>query len=115
MAKYIDKDALLEKMQDRYDALARDYDGDSEEYGMGFGDAMQLLENAPAADVQEVKYAKDLQSERAFSSWTFECSRCHFFDDDTYYIDSQIGSIKYCPNCGAKIQEVKQNEKRKGF
>mgnify|MGYP004654050241 CR=1 FL=1 len=77
----------------------------------GFYALKRDIDAMPAADVQEVKYAKDLQSERAFSSWTFECSRCHFFDDDTYYIDSQIGSIKYCPNCGAKIQEVKKNEK----
>lgn len=114
MSRYIDKDALLNKLQERHENLSKDY-GDYDNYVTGFGDAIELLENAPAADVQEVKYAKDLQSERAFSSWTFECSRCHFFDDDTYYIDSQIGSIKYCPNCGAKIQDVKQNEKRKGF
>lgn len=62
-----------------------------------------IIDQQPTADVQEVKHAKDLQSERAFSGWTFECSRCHFFDDDTYCIVSQIDSIKYCPNCGAKI------------
>ena len=62
-----------------------------------------IIDQQPTADVQEVKHAKDLQSDRAFSGWTFECSRCHFFDDDTYCIESQIDSIKYCPNCGAKI------------
>lgn len=109
MATYTDKDALLHKMQERHDDLARDY-GDYDNYVVGFGDAIELLESAPAeTDVQEVKHAKDLQSERAFSSWTFECSRCHFFDDDTYCIVSQIDSIKYCPNCGAKM-DLEDNE-----
>ena len=70
---------------------------------------VSFIEAQPTADVQEVKHAKDLQSECAFSSWTFECSRCHFFDDDTYCIVSQIDSIKYCPNCGAKM-DLEDNE-----
>lgn len=108
MATYIDKDALLHKMQERHEDLSRDY-GDYDNYVTGFGDAIEFLENASTVDVQEVKHAKDLQSECAFSSWTFECSRCHFFDDDTYCIVSQIDSIKYCPNCGAKM-DLEDNE-----
>lgn len=102
MSNYIDKDALLHTMRERHEKFARVF-GDCDNYVMGFGDAIELLENAPIADAQEVKHAKNLQSERAFSGWTFECSRCHFFDDDTYCIVSQIDSIKYCPNCGSRM------------
>ena len=118
MPKYIDKDNLLQLFRDSYCGCKAEIAKGRNELDTaftGYNSCISLAENMPTADVQEVKHAKDLQSEREFSSWTFECSRCHFFDDDTYCIDSQIGSIKYCPNCGAKIQEVKQNEKRKGL
>lgn len=97
MNRYIDADAALkqfEEMHGNESELLNCYNADW---------IVSFIEAQPTADVQEVKHAKDLQSERAFSSWTFECSRCHFFDDDTYCIVSQIDSIKYCPNCGAKI------------
>ena len=61
MARYIDQDALLNKMQERHEDLVRDY-GDYDNYVTGFGDAIELLENASAADVREVKYAKNLQT-----------------------------------------------------
>lgn len=102
MAKYIDADKINAELMDEYHGMISDE-------SMKIYKIMQMLDNAPAADVQEVKHAKDLQSERAFSGWTFECSRCHFFDDDTYCIVSQIDSIKYCPNCGAKM-DLEDNE-----
>lgn len=61
------------------------------------------IDAMPAADVQEVKHAKDLMSTEPYGRGSFECSNCHFYDDDTYTIDTEIGRIKYCPNCGAKI------------
>lgn len=57
-----------------------------------------LVEKIPTADVQEVKHAKNLQN---CFKWTFECSHCHWCDDDTYCCDSS--EFKFCPNCGAKI------------
>lgn len=101
MRRYIDKSILLKELNEAQ------IEGD--EYYKGLGKAKRIACDQPTADVQEVKHAKDLQSERAFSGWTFECSRCHLFDDDTYYIVSQIDSIKYCPNCGAKM-DLEDNE-----
>lgn len=94
MAKYIDKDALLNKMQERHEDLARDY-GDYDNYVMGFGDAIELLENAPAADVQEVKHAKWVLSEKLYR--VLVCSNCHrgFCYEGVPY--------KYCYVCGAKM------------
>ena len=102
MPQYIDKDPLIEKLKARHEDLVRDY-GDYDNYVMGFQDAIELLENAPVADVQEVKHAKDLEATVPFGGGSFKCSNCHFYDDDTYTIDTEIGRIKYCPNCGAKI------------
>lgn len=95
MPKYIDKDVLLDKMQERYDDLARDY-GDYDNYVMGFHDAIELLENAAVADVQEVKHGKwDFITKRKV-----RCSNCNFVRN----IETQIG-WKYCPMCGAVMQE----------
>lgn len=104
MSKYIDKNALLNKMQELHEDLARDY-GDYANYVIGFGDAIELLEHAPTADVQEVKHAKDLMATKPYGRGSFKCSNCHFYDDDTYTIDMEIGRIKYCPACGALLEE----------
>lgn len=98
MPKYIDKDALLNKMQDRHDDLARDY-GDYDNYVTGFGDAIELLENAPVADVQEVKHGKwdEIRIRDAYGNlicWIHrDCGRM------------SMGEDKYCPKCGALMQE----------
>ncbi len=64
-----------------------------------------IIDQQPTADVQEVKHAKDLMSTEPYGRGSFKCSNCHFYDDDTYMIDRQIGRVKYCPNCGARIEE----------
>lgn len=105
MPKYIDKDSLLHKMQERCDKLSEQY-GTENDYIRGYGaaiDAIDVIALKETADVQEVKHAKDLMSTEPFGGGSFECSNCHFYDDDTYTIDTEIGRIKYCPNCGAKI------------
>lgn len=71
----------------------------------GFYALKEDIDAMPAADVQEVKHAKDLMATEPYGRGSFECSNCHFYDDDTYMIDRQIGRVKYCPNCGARIEE----------
>ncbi len=100
MARYIDKDALLNKMQERHDDLARDY-GDYDNYVMGFSDAIELLENAPAADVQEVKYGKWIH----YGEYV-QCSNCeHVTEDYCFDSEGRIILLHYCSNCGYKMQE----------
>nr|DAW09714.1 MAG TPA: Nin one binding (NOB1) Zn-ribbon like [Caudoviricetes sp.] len=91
MPRYIDADKLNAKLMDEYYGMISDE-------SMKIYKIMQMLDNAPTADVREVKYAKNLQSR---FKWTFECSHCHWCDDDTYCCDSS--EFKFCPNCGAKI------------
>lgn len=63
------------------------------------------IDAMPAADVQEVTHAKNLMLTKPYGRGSFECSNCHFYDDDTYTIDTKIGRVKYCPACGAKMEE----------
>lgn len=105
MSRYIDKDALFEKMQDWSDAIERDYDGDSEEYAMGFREAMEYLENAPTADVQEVRHAEWVH----YGEYV-QCCNCEHVTDDIYYegdMDSGYYTVlpRYCSNCGCKMEE----------
>ena len=93
MAKYIDKDALLNKMQERHEDLARDY-GNYDNYVMGFSDAIELLENAPAANVLEVKCGKWLKDR--FGMERAICSIC-----GAVYEGGD--SFRFCPKCGAKM------------
>lgn len=91
MAKYIDADKINAELMDEYHGMISDE-------SMKIYKIMQMLDNAPAADVQEVKHAKNLQ--KCFK-WAFECSLCHWCDDDTYCADTS--EFKFCPNCGAKM------------
>ena len=71
----------------------------------------EYLDEIPTADVQEVKHAKNLQN---CFKWTFECSLCHWCDDDTYCCDSS--EFNFCPNCGAKMDNndfYSRGERRK--
>lgn len=58
MATYIDKDALLHKMQERYEELMNVF-GNYNYYARGFGAALELLKSAPVAtDVHEDEEGK---------------------------------------------------------
>lgn len=96
MSEYIDKDKLIKKLEDRYNALVESY-GHYDHYTTGYGDAIELLENAPAADVQEVKHGKwdEIRDEHGNLVTLIhrECGRMSMGDDN------------YCPKCGALMLE----------
>lgn len=50
MARYIDAEALTDHMLERYAELCEEY-GDYDHYTTGYGDATDVIENAPTADV----------------------------------------------------------------
>ena len=59
---------------------------------------LQSISDMPAADVAPVVHGKDLAQPSLF-----KCSVCGCEDDDTYTCD--VSKYRYCPNCGAKIDE----------
>ena len=50
MARYIDAEALTDRMLERYNDLCEEH-GDYDHYTTGYGDAIDVIENAPTADV----------------------------------------------------------------
>lgn len=96
MTTYVDKDTLLHEMQERHEDLARDY-GDYDNYVMGFGDAIELLENASAADVREVKHANWVHL--GGDEWCCTCCGFVITTEGAWEEPAE----KYCSYCGAKM------------
>lgn len=96
MATYIDKDALLHKMQERHRELAR-YCSYYNSYVMRFADAIKLLENAPA----EIDAHEDVEGKWVrMNNKEVKCSCCSLIRN----ITTQEG-WRFCPSCGALMLE----------
>lgn len=88
MSDYIDRDELIKHIKD----LPTWWGDDS--VGCAF------IENAPVADVQEIKHG---EWKLCYEDWRMqiagdECSACGF-----QHYGTCISHYHYCPNCGAKM------------
>ena len=94
MTEYIDRETLLESLPVAWDT------------------AVNAIKNAPAADVAPVMHGRwikkwDLYDKGFYISrkqW-WECSNCGMKTD---WKDESFGrnvDYKYCPNCGARLDE----------
>ena len=97
MDEYIEREALITKFKKM----------ELGEHGLVerlFADGVYAVIAAfPSADVAPVVHGKDLASPSLF-----QCSVCGCEDDDTYTCD--VSEYRYCPNCGAKIDEKAKPE-----
>lgn len=99
MSKYIEADALKDKMFNYYDCInlntrKGNYKGETL---MNYEVADMIedcIDNAPIVDVQEIKHAKW----ETVGNYKVECTNCHHIRD----IKTQCG-WNFCPTCGAKI------------
>lgn len=93
MSNYIDRDILLEELNEAQ------IEGD--EYYKGLGKAKRIVCEQPNADVQEVKHGdwELIKKDRS------KCSECGFQRN----IETQFG-WKFCPMCGADMGVYKDNE-----
>lgn len=104
MGKYIDRDALVKKITEKFQA----HYGDTcyQFIHDFFRCVIRLINKAPAADVEEKVYGK--WERRGFDG--HNCSYCGALND----IDTN-----FCPNCGAQMVEgvergkVKREKKMK--
>lgn len=92
MSRYIDADKINAKLMDEYHGMISDE-------SMKIYKIMQMLDNAPTADVYEVRHAKF----ELIDNGKGVCSNCYRLD----YIDNLA---KYCRYCGAKI-DLEEKEK----
>lgn len=66
------------------------------------GGARKLMEEAPAADVVEVKHGK---WELGKSGCSYFCSSC-----ELWAFPREAEQWKFCPNCGAKMDGERKGE-----
>ena len=109
MKEYIEREALEKDFNSRLNDLVAEY-GQYDHYVRGFDEAVDRLEDAPAADVAEVRHAKWvsltppllLEEFREMGADIFfmcsECKdECKLVEQDDYY--------NYCPRCGCKMDK----------
>ena len=89
--EYIEREALEKDFNSRLNDLVAEY-GQYDHYVRGFDEAVDRLEDAPAADVVEVRHAKWVSSEQY--NGRPECPVCFYVTDE---------KTNYCPHCGCKM------------
>lgn len=106
MAEYIERESamLLPELPKKY----RHYQTDNldDAYEQGWYDALCCLEHIPAVDVAPVVHGRWIYIGKYGE---YECSVCHGIDTDCsdYYSSHVVTEQDYCPNCGARMDEVK--------
>ena len=73
---------------------------DEEQYGADYFLPIELLKAAPTIEAKPVVHGRNLSADTPSQ---FECSVCGCEDCDTYTCDVDV--YKYCPNCGAQMDE----------
>ena len=98
MTRLIDADALRERMY--HDAFETDSDMQKWDSGCWIRYKMfeNALEEAPTVDAEPVRYGKWLDADDGIGC---TCSICGY---DAW------ADTPFCPNCGAKMDEVKEDE-----
>ena len=110
MSKYIDADALKDKMFNYYDCInlntrKGNYKGETL---MNYEVADMIedcIDNAPTADVEEVRHGKWIYcGHHEMMGYVFKCSVCErwMFAHSQNHV---VGAYPYC-HCGAKMESV---------
>lgn len=92
MDEFISREATIKRIEEVYCAGCNSYHG-VRCRSCGTGDAIDMIEDAPAADVTPVVHGRWIMHDDEFGL-TCECSACHI---------ETMGDGNYCPNCGAKM------------
>lgn len=96
MARYVDIDKTIEEARLAYCEDCNSYNGVMCR-ACAFDDAMLQIEDAPTADVAEVKHGKWIWLEGNL----YECSEC----PEQTEVDEKMNKplYQFCPYCGAKM------------
>ena len=101
MAEYIEREALEVALNHRLNFLMAE-NGEYDHYTSGFDEAVTRVENFPSADVAPVRHGRWTEQEKYTFGTMYDCSIC-----GNRILDNGH-SWNYCPNCGAKMDEVSE-------
>lgn len=104
MARFIDADELKEAIVSQYGPQATP-DGIMRS---GVLNALHLIETAPTVDAEPVRHGKWMARKRNENepSEAIDCCSCCMYPISHVW----QGDYKYCPNCGAKMKEKKEEK-----
>lgn len=97
MAEYIEREETIKHIQKTYCAGCNSYNG-VRCRACGIGDAIDMIENAPAADVAPVVHAEWVVCGDG-DNVPWMCSHCGKTTAHKY----KVMYGKYCPHCWAKM------------
>lgn len=97
MARYIDAGKAIEKIS-TITIKGRCTDAYEAGINKGLDIATEIINHTPTAYVEPVRHGKWIKTTGTDTMYT--CSRC----DNHYLCDFDL-DFKYCPNCGAKMEE----------
>jgi len=104
MAEYIERESLLKQMEGYCSVNCGHEHGEDPLCPSCFmNDAIILVEDQPAADVQPVKHGKWIYNKPP-DDWImslYTCSICRNLED---------GHPDYCPNCGADMRGIEDGK-----
>lgn len=112
--EYIEREAV-KNVLNRYLNAPHVRGGNSIGPGMrlAFKSCIELVDNAPAADVEPVRHGEWIPatSRSSLSYGRYECSECHGIDNDCsdYYGTHSVKEQEWCPWCGAKMDGGAEN------
>ena len=95
MDEYISREATIKRIKEVYCVGCNSYHG-VRCRACGTGDAIDMIEDAPAADVAPVVHGEWEIVVGSNGKEYMVCTRCRVSQDLT-------GVFTYCPNCGAKM------------
>ena len=102
--RLIDADALKDRFKLRIDWLKKDvHDECSKGLFWGAETDVDLIDEMPTVDAEPVRHAKVVTVTGRYHMMHQECSYC---GGELRWKEYPI----YCPNCGAKMDEGKENE-----
>ena len=105
MAKYINLEELM-KFPIRLDHYDKEHG--NEHFIYGIETVLEYAENLPAADVAPVRHGRweEMHYEGGILDGT-NFDRCSVCGYERVFDDPALKTVfKYCPNCGAKMDEV---------
>ena len=102
MDEYISREATIKRIKEVYCVGCNSYHG-VRCRACGTGDAIDMIEDAPAADVAPVVHGRWGQTKAPFMNECEDCSVCG-------YRTVWGHRYNYCPNCGAKMDGGDSNE-----
>ena len=96
MAEYVEKEATIKRIKEVYCVGCNSYHG-VRCRACGTGDAIDMIEDAPAADAAPVVHGRWVTGRFNLETGNYEeqCAHCRNF--------SKEYDKPYCPNCGAKM------------